>query len=1018
MDMPLLTLGIPTFNRRKWLKACLEAAIPQAEALPAGQVEILVSDNAGDDGTWDLLEELAAAHPCLRRHRNAQNLGTANFDVVVREARGKYVWLMGDDDAPVPGAFARLLDLVQTAPRDLYLLHCQEVDLEGRPTIARQWFNDLPRLDWDLAERADFKAYMHHAQYMACAFAFLSILVVRRAGWMEAGPRLEEFDQIGYTHLARAMQMTRRWGKVRVVPEVLLTNTSENDRYESDHPWERALMDLKGWLRLGEAFFRDDRELLLAFMEPLRRNRQPYLIHHLRFHAPSPAEYGEARALMLEAGIPELAIAAHEYGGKLLEVTYKAPPGLAAGSLCLADLGLVTRGARRMVVFTGRDRSGEFERLLADLQAQSVARLQVLCAKGSPLPRGTARVAWQAVDLVRVANDDRHRQACAETLRSFAPDLVLNLDPERRPSWDLLAGSLEPVAALAFRAPERPVDAKFAAWLDSFYSLLVPRGPLAGLRALLGLEPDAAESAALPAETPLPASVPVPAVLPVRWEGSQFVYHSLAHVNRQLCLGLLGSGRVELSLVPYEPDQFDGAASREFRPLAAQVGKVLSAPAQVHVRHQWPPSAEPPAEGAWVIVQPWEYGGIPQEWVPFMRDRVDEVWVPSTWLKDCYVRSGIPAGKVVVVPNGVDCSVFRPDGERFPLRTRKGCKFLFLGGTIGRKGFDLLLAAYRQAFRAEDDVCLVVKGQGGGVYRMNDPGPELVRVHAQDPEAPELEYRDDNLTQEQMAALYRSCDALVLPYRGEGFGLPIAEAMASGLPVIVTAAGAACDFVREAWAYLVPSRPVPIPAPPGFTPSRAGFWLEEPDLDALVAQLRRAAADPAERRAKGLRGREYAAAELAWDRPVALVLDRLAELAGRTPRRFAPAAPEAEVGPDAFLYRPDWTRAEWVEVLLSFLLAFRPGEPVVLVLAWSGQAGEPALAAVQTQVLKMAKGAGLEQFADVALVDQPDDLAGYLAGCAQVTAVPPGRGAVQGLTGLFGRRLAEARTRLCQNLPG
>ena len=43
----------------------------------------------------------------------------------------------------------------------------------------------------------------------------------------------------------------------------------------------------------------------------------------------------------------------------------------------------------------------------------------------------------------------------------------------------------------------------------------------------------------------------------VRWEGAQFVYHSLAHVNRQLCLALLRTRKVNLSLMQYEPDQFD-----------------------------------------------------------------------------------------------------------------------------------------------------------------------------------------------------------------------------------------------------------------------------------------------------------------------------------------------------------------------------------------------------------------------------------------------------------------------------
>jgi glycosyltransferase involved in cell wall biosynthesis len=495
-----------------------------------------------------------------------------------------------------------------------------------------------------------------------------------------------------------------------------------------------------------------------------------------------------------------------------------------------------------------------------------------------------------------------------------------------------------------------------------------------------------------------------PATIPVRWEGSQFVYHSLAHVNRQLCLGLLASGRIDLAITPYEPDQFEGAAVPAFRPLAACVHK-LTAPPAVTVRHQWPPSFEPPAAGAWVMIQPWEYGGIPQEWVAPMRDQVDEVWVPSAWLKDCYVRSGIPEDQVVVVPNGVDGQVFRPEGERFPLRTGKTCKFLFLGGTIPRKGIDLLLDAYCRSFRAGDDVCLVIKAQGGGVYGSGF-AERLDRLRADDPLAPEIEYRADNLTEPQIAALYRSCDVLVHPYRGEGFGLPIAEAMASGLPVLVTARGGAQDFTREDWAYLIPSRPFAIAAPEGFTPTQAGFWLEEPDAAVLGALMRRAQADPEERRRMGRRAREHALAELGWAKPVALALERLAALSGRSPRRFAPP------GKEAFLFRPDWATAEWVEVLLSFILAFKPGEPVALVLPRSGAAGEPGLARIQARVLELAKGAGLQTFPDVVLVDNPAELPEVLSGYGTVTAVPAGRGAVAGLQGPYGLRLAAIRTRL------
>jgi glycosyltransferase involved in cell wall biosynthesis len=517
-------------------------------------------------------------------------------------------------------------------------------------------------------------------------------------------------------------------------------------------------------------------------------------------------------------------------------------------------------------------------------------------------------------------------------------------------------------------------------------------------------------AAAAPAQTmPVPAAVPARAVPAVRWEGSQFLHHSLAHVNRQLCLGLLRSGQVELSIQPYEADRFDGGAVPAYQPLAAAVGRGLSGPAAVHVRHQWPPCFQPPAEGAWVMIQPWEFGGIPAEWVAPMRDLVDEVWVPSTWLKECYVQSGVPAGQVVVVPNGVDGTVFRPEGDRFPLATGKGCRFLFVGGTIHRKGIDLLLEAYRKSFRRSDDVCLVIKEQGHGVYGGPGLAETLAKLRREDPEAPEIEYRTDDLSEAEIAALYRSCDLLVLPYRGEGFGLPIAEAMASGLPVLVTGRGAARDFTREEWAYLIPSHPVPVAGQPGLSPSQAGFWLEEPDGHALAALLRRAYDHPAERLEKGRRARAYALAELGWERPVALVLERLAALSGRTPRRLAPATVP---GPEAFLYRPDWTQAEWAEVLLSFLLAFKPGEPVALVLPWAGAPGEPALEAIQAQVLNLAKGAGIEAFPDIVLVDRPEELPEVLAGYPQVTQVPTGRGAVAGLTSAQGQRLAGARLQL------
>ena len=54
-----------------------------------------------------------------------------------------------------------------------------------------------------------------------------------------------------------------------------------------------------------------------------------------------------------------------------------------------------------------------------------------------------------------------------------------------------------------------------------------------------------------------------------------------------------------------------------------------------------------------------------------------------------------------------------------------------------------------------------------------------------------------------MPALYRAADCFVLPTRGEGFGRPLLEAMAAGVPVIATRWGGHTDFLDDQHAYLV-----------------------------------------------------------------------------------------------------------------------------------------------------------------------------------------------------------------------
>ncbi|HPJ95104.1 MAG TPA: glycosyltransferase [Deltaproteobacteria bacterium] len=382
---------------------------------------------------------------------------------------------------------------------------------------------------------------------------------------------------------------------------------------------------------------------------------------------------------------------------------------------------------------------------------------------------------------------------------------------------------------------------------------------------------------------------PSSADLKICWEGSQLVHHSLALVNRELCLRLIEKG-CEVSIIPYEKDQFTPKEEPRFKPIVKKTKKPLSGPADVHVRHQWPPDFNPPAEGHWVMIQPWEFGSIPQEWVRHMATIVDEIWVPSHYVRDCYISSGVPSERVFVVPNGVNIDLFNPDNPPYQLNTKKTFKFLFVGGTIPRKGIDILLDVYTKSFSSRDDVCLVIKDMGGQTFYKGQTAKDMITQLQADPGCPEIEYIEHTLDSEEIAGLYRACDCLVHPYRGEGFGLPIAEAMASGRPVIVTGHGAALDFCHESTSYLIPAKEMRLKEKRIGDLVTVDFpWLAEPDKDGLAMLMKHVATNREEAAAKGIQSASFIRKNFTWDQAADVVIKRVSKLRSKPVVRHSSA---------------------------------------------------------------------------------------------------------------------------------
>ncbi|MBC7956422.1 MAG: glycosyltransferase family 4 protein [Cytophagales bacterium] len=183
------------------------------------------------------------------------------------------------------------------------------------------------------------------------------------------------------------------------------------------------------------------------------------------------------------------------------------------------------------------------------------------------------------------------------------------------------------------------------------------------------------------------------------------------------------------------------------------------------------------------------------DWAPGHEERLDAeieqadaILVGSTFAADSFVAQGVARSKMKMIPYGVDLQVFSPGPPR---GASAHFNVIYAGQLTQRKGLSYLLRGYRRFARRDTRLTLVGSIVGG--------------------DEPLRPYRDSiehipHQTRPALAARYRASDVFVLPTLVEGMGLVVLEAMACGVPVIVTANGPG-DIVRDGIdGFIVPER--------------------------------------------------------------------------------------------------------------------------------------------------------------------------------------------------------------------
>jgi glycosyltransferase involved in cell wall biosynthesis len=298
----------------------------------------------------------------------------------------------------------------------------------------------------------------------------------------------------------------------------------------------------------------------------------------------------------------------------------------------------------------------------------------------------------------------------------------------------------------------------------------------------------------------------------VEFVGKFYDNHSLTIINRNVALILNEMEDINLYITPldeYTPEAaLDKEIVKKLKNIASKEIDGNSYP-DIQIRHSYPPVWQWPTHDQTkvVYIQPWEYPKIPFEWQYKWETFADHVVVPSNYIRDIAIRGGLNPNDISVVPNGYNDKLFNKEEPKtlpYGIDPNK-FNYVYVGNSQWRKSLDLLINTWHKCFKSYDNARLIIK-DNPSIYGKNNVLNEIVKMQYKTECAPVI-YIDDNISDETMADIFKASKVVVHPYRAEGFGMHIQEAVACGCVPILPDKGPHQDFIPDEIGIRVPTNP-------------------------------------------------------------------------------------------------------------------------------------------------------------------------------------------------------------------
>ncbi|MFM0737767.1 glycosyltransferase family 2 protein [Paraburkholderia xenovorans] len=269
---------MPTFNRVR----CLEQLL-QSIRLNAPQCDVLVLDNASDDGTEHFMRSLAHAGR-VRYDRNTVNRGAiANLLDVVAKAQSEWVLIMSDDD--VLRMDLDFIDSIDSDNVDAILLG--RCDGDAELNFLRDW----PYIDASATGHARGAAYTFRTlaelfdagRCLGAAFTLISGVVVRREAWLRSeaelrsGPCAQEYARSLFPHSWIIINLMKHGSAVVVKDQPVVMARHGNDRVCDNNVLGRALLDIREFESVASTLLQSDRRAAAGLLGLVGRHIQNHV---------------------------------------------------------------------------------------------------------------------------------------------------------------------------------------------------------------------------------------------------------------------------------------------------------------------------------------------------------------------------------------------------------------------------------------------------------------------------------------------------------------------------------------------------------------------------------------------------------------------------------------------------------------------------------------------------------------------------------------------------------------------